>query len=329
MFGDLPRQRGSRAFTLVELLVVIAIIGVLVALLLPAVQAARESARLTQCTNNIREIGLAMQNYCTGRGHFPTGGNVKGGARYCIGWAPHLMPYLEQASWKSQIEALAPNYLYTMQPARNKFPPDNGEHELYAKSPPSFICPSSELGPLSPDVNDPILPNLGPLASSQGGLHYRGNGGSGLLLITPPARPSERAVYTDSGVIYGGSKTRFADITDGSSNTVLLGETSSATGRELVPTGLWAGIMPWTWGYTYYGTDAGWLMIDHKMVTWPIGWTGGFLTNETPFTSAHSSGGVNLCFGDGSVRFFMAETPLQILQALATRAQDETVPSTP
>jgi prepilin-type N-terminal cleavage/methylation domain-containing protein/prepilin-type processing-associated H-X9-DG protein len=321
-------SRPRHGFTLVELLVVIAIIGVLVALLLPAVQAARESARLTQCTNNIREIGLGMQNYCTALGNFPTGGNVKGGARYVIGWAPHVMPYLEQSSWLKQIESLAPDFLYTNQPARNTF--QFGKDPLFASSPPSFICPSSELGSLSPDVDDPRTPSLGALVSKQGALHYRGNGGSGLLLANPSGAVTERAVYTDSGVIYGGSETTFGDITDGSSNTILLGETSSATGREPVPSGLWAGIMPWTWGYVYYGPDpAGWLMIDHKMVTWPIGYTGGFLTNETPFTSAHPAGGVNLCFCDGSVRFFQPETPLQILQALATRANDEAVPSTP
>ena len=86
-----PRQR---AFTLVELLVVIAIIGVLVALLLPAVQAAREAARRTQCTNNLRQIGVAFQNFHDVNNRFMpmVGANVNGS----WGWGASLLPYLEQ-----------------------------------------------------------------------------------------------------------------------------------------------------------------------------------------------------------------------------------------
>src|SRR6185369_1865432 len=83
-----------RAFTLVELLVVIAIIGVLVALLLPAVQAAREAARRTQCTNNLRQIGVAFQNFHDVNGRFMpmVGANINGS----WGWGAALLPYLEQ-----------------------------------------------------------------------------------------------------------------------------------------------------------------------------------------------------------------------------------------
>src|SRR5689334_17939114 len=85
-----------KAFTLVELLVVIAIIGVLVALLLPAVQAAREAARRTQCTNNLRQIGVAFQNFHDVNGRFMpmVGANVNGS----WGWGAALLPYLEQNS---------------------------------------------------------------------------------------------------------------------------------------------------------------------------------------------------------------------------------------
>lgn len=107
----------KRGFTLVELLVVIAIIGVLVALLLPAVQAAREAARRAQCANQVKQIGLAMQNHVSGRGVFPTGGNgngakienyVSGGwdnpgnpngpNRQGLSWAYQILPYLEQGA---------------------------------------------------------------------------------------------------------------------------------------------------------------------------------------------------------------------------------------
>ena len=108
------------------------------------------------------------------------------------------------------------------------------------------------------------------------------------------------------------------------SNTLLFGETSSALGRALLSRG-WGGIQPWTWVYYNYEPAApanpmnGWLMIDHKTVTYPIGYTGSFFTNETPFTSNHGNGGVNVSMCDGSVRYLTQETPLTILQALATR----------
>ena len=88
-------------------------------------------------------------------------------------------------------------------------------------------------------------------------------------------------------------------ISDGTSNTLMFGETSSAIGRASPPSG-WGGIQPWTWGFYNYepaGTPSpnnGWLMLDHKMVVWPIGYTGSFFTNETPFTSNHGGGGVNV-----------------------------------
>src|SRR5438477_1471476 len=83
----------KKAFTLVELLVVIAIIGMLVALLLPAVQAARESARRSQCTNNLKQLGVAMHNYAdTYRGAFPVGGYNYGWGTWLVG----LLPYIEQ-----------------------------------------------------------------------------------------------------------------------------------------------------------------------------------------------------------------------------------------
>ncbi|MEO1996778.1 MAG: DUF1559 domain-containing protein, partial [Planctomycetaceae bacterium] len=102
----------QRGFTLVELLVVIAIIGVLVALLLPAVQAAREAARRTKCTNNLRQLGLAAQNYYSAHNRFPTGflgsmgsdpGDIKDDTVQWLGIFTYLLPYFEEAGISNQI----------------------------------------------------------------------------------------------------------------------------------------------------------------------------------------------------------------------------------
>ena len=120
-----PRLRHpGKGFTLVELLVVIAIIGILVALLLPAIQAAREAARRTQCSNQLRQIGIAMQNHVSAYKVFPTGGTgndnaarienyVKGGTdnpgppngpnQQGLSWAFQLLPFLEQANVKNHL----------------------------------------------------------------------------------------------------------------------------------------------------------------------------------------------------------------------------------
>jgi prepilin-type N-terminal cleavage/methylation domain-containing protein len=99
------RAQTRRGFTLIELLVVISIIAVLIALLLPAVQSAREAARRAQCTNNLKQIGLAMHNYHTGIGSFPLGGARTGGDPYSAGlstnwgtWSASalMLSYLEQ-----------------------------------------------------------------------------------------------------------------------------------------------------------------------------------------------------------------------------------------
>jgi prepilin-type N-terminal cleavage/methylation domain-containing protein/prepilin-type processing-associated H-X9-DG protein len=314
-------------FTLIELLVVIAIIAILIALLVPAVQKVRESAARTQCLNNMKQIGLAMHGYHDVNKALPTGGDKAGGVRYLMGWPPRIAPYLEQDNLRKWIDSLTNNALLVVQPWRLLASPHLGNDPNYTSPYPVFACPASELGSFSPDSYPASPPEINAL--KQGALHYRANGGSATLGLIQGTW-SRDAWYSTSGVIYPKSRVRLSDITDGTSNTILLGETSSAQGRALLSRG-WGGIQPWTWGFYNYEEVAppdparGWLMIDHKIVTFPIGYAGPFFTNETPFTSAHAGGGVNIFFCDGSGRFVSRGTTLTTLQALATRNGDEIV----
>src|SRR5215208_938673 len=142
------------AFTLVELLVVIAIIGILVALLLPAVQAAREAARGTQCTNNVRQIAIALLNHHDSKGSFPPGVHVtqlNGSGTHgpaAFGWGGLILPYLEETALGEQYKAI-PNYPnYDWETATG--PGGNPNSKLLSATPLSvFACPTD----IMPTIN--------------------------------------------------------------------------------------------------------------------------------------------------------------------------------
>jgi prepilin-type processing-associated H-X9-DG protein len=309
-------------------LVVIAIIAILIGLLLPAVQKVREAAARMQCSNNLKQLGLAMHNYHDANGQFPSGGERKGGVRYLIGWPGHVFPYFEEGNRRSTIDGFYPDAMNVIMPWRVRAAPHNGTHTIFTGPVKVFVCPASELGSLSPDsYRAASIPDI--TAVDQGALHYRANGGSSTLGLVQ-GKWSRHAWYSTSGIVYPESRVRMTGITDGTSNTILFGETSSAQGRALLSRG-WGGIQPWTWGYYNYNDVSppdpanGWLMIDHKVLTYPIGYAGSFFTNETPYTSAHAGGGVNVAMCDGSVRFLSKSTDLATLHRLATRAGGEVV----
>jgi prepilin-type processing-associated H-X9-DG protein len=299
---------------------------------LPAIQAAREAARAANCKNNIRQIAVSLHVYHDSMKRLPSGGDKRSRSKYSLGWVVHAMRHFEENNRRDVIDSFTTDAILICQPRRLTNPPHHGGHPIYLDPVPIFVCPSSELGSASPDATASTLPEV--RAREQGALHYRAVSGRGsrvgddILFPTAESNPFKlgtfgpNAHYATHGVIYGNSRIEFGDITDGTSKTLLLGETSSAVGRES-PEPLWGGIQPWTWGYYYYGTlddeSAGWLTIDHKQVTYPIGYTGQFFSNETPFTSAHAGGGVHLAFCDGSVQFYPAETSLDVLQFMATR----------
>lgn len=312
-----------RGFTLVELLVVIAIIGILVGLLLPAVQAAREAARRMQCSNNVKQLALAMHNYESAAKRFPPG-SLRGIEGYRIGWVGRLLPYFEQGNRSDQIGIS----LNAHMPWRFDTAPHNGRSPLYVSSIPSLVCPSSELGTQSAHYVSSTLPWV----TNQGGLHYRAVGGAvtnGVVVGTW----NVHSKYTTSGMLYPMSNVGFGQVSDGSSNTLLFGEYSSAVGLPTglkVPTTAWGAIQPWTWGYYCYEapclgfttSNGGWLMIDHKYVEFPINFRGSYLTNNAPFRSNHT-GGATFGLTDGSVQFLSNNISMNTYYALATRATGE------
>lgn len=132
-------MRSKKAFTLVELLVVIAIIGVLVALLLPAIQAAREAARRSQCINNLKQVSLANQNFLSAREHFPPGSQADNEADRTVvhQWTIYLMPYLEQ-------NAIAEQYDWSVGDRGPNFAEVNGP--LFQTIIEPLLCPSDTPG---------------------------------------------------------------------------------------------------------------------------------------------------------------------------------------
>jgi len=210
--------RHRSGFTLVELLVVIAIIGILVALLLPAVQAARESARRIQCTNNLKQIGLSVHNYHDTFKSFPFGkGPSYPGAVVYARWSAHalLLPFIEQGTLQDGISFSSPPATPGMGGVINFMPAYSnagGINDVASRVLiPGFICPSDP-APLQSG-----WPGQNNYAGNQGGwLCDRGD--------QPPAPGDIAPSEVQTGVFYYLSKVRFADATDGSANTMMFSE---------------------------------------------------------------------------------------------------------
>jgi prepilin-type N-terminal cleavage/methylation domain-containing protein/prepilin-type processing-associated H-X9-DG protein len=218
----MTERRFKRGFTLIELLVVIAIIAVLIALLLPAVQAAREAARRAQCTNNLKQLGLAAQNYLSATNAFPplyTNFNLPGSlagpndsnGSWPLNWAVSLLPYMEQTSVYNSA-----NWFYGAGDAPNL-------STITAITISGLVCPSEDMG-------------LGPWVSTNKA-NYRANfegpptllSWSGPIVVTPPnsfstpwrlQQPSVYPSFTNGNITTVG----MAGVTDGTSNTACFSE---------------------------------------------------------------------------------------------------------
>jgi len=198
-----PPEPRRAAFTLVELLVVIAIIATLIGLLLPAVQSVRESARRTQCSNNLRQIGLAIMNYESVRKVFPNGRTSRDPDNY--GWTFRLLSYLEE------------------QPIFDAWVPDALVHdERNAKAMRSpvagYYCPSRR-GPAA-DRNFDNNNQRPPVLAAGAGGDYAANAGSHFMYSSENGMPDGQK----AGPIFTFSKVKAAQVTDGMSKTFVVGE---------------------------------------------------------------------------------------------------------
>ncbi len=260
-----------RAFTLVELLVVIAVIGILIALLLPAVQAAREAARRMQCANNLRQLGLAAHNHHDTFGHFPPGFMVFDHQSQPSGgwaWGVFLMPFIEQSPLRDTLSVTK----YTL----SEVVSDPDLLTMLQMPLAVFKCPSSPLGPLREYGTGPTAAMVGTAnyTCSRGFFNYNYSGHH----MTPP-KPN-------NGVFYGESSTRIRDITDGTSNTIVLGErTALPDDNGNWPS--WCG--PGRLGIGSTVSSSVSIEMNHP--------------TQIHAFSSHHSGGANFGFADGSARF--------------------------
>jgi len=203
------RAKTRHGFTLIELLVVIAIIAVLIALLLPAVQSAREAARRAQCSNNLKQIGLAMHNYHTSIGTFPLGGTVAAGYnnQYSPAWGTWsaqalMLGYLEQMPLYNSC-----NFSWAVGMGQAWLTNSTVSCSILSV----FVCPSDGMSPNSPQGSQWSGETNNYLASLGTTTAY--------LNVPPNSAPSTTGVFTAGGRAYG-----LQNITDGSSNTIAFGE---------------------------------------------------------------------------------------------------------
>lgn len=300
-------KNNRRGFTLIELLVVIAIIGILMALLLPAVQQVREAARRTQCLNNQRQIGLALHNFESAHRHLPAGWEVdefgllpENDALPGWGWAAKILPQIEQGNAYNELDF------------RTALDEENydaiREHII-----PSFQCPSDP----SPQIMewDWIAEGFDHDHDDDHGFHddddddhdhedlmvSRANysGVFGSLEI-------EDNEANGNGMFYQNSYMRFRSVTDGLSNTLMCGERLATRG-----TVTWIGADP----HIEEGAARIVGCTDHILNDWQDG-------HFEDFASAHPTG-ANFLAADGSTRFISENIDLTLYQALSTRSGGE------
>lgn len=324
----IARTDARSGFTLVELLVVIAIIGILIALLLPAVQTAREAARRTQCTNNLKQIGLALQNYHSAKNVFPAGyvskpGGAMGPANAETGdagpgWAClfQVLPFIEETATQQAFDTTLPCW-------------DAKNAAAAAAVIPGFRCPSVSDDSPTYTVKDGVGAALAVFSRS----HYVACAGKPDVWADPTG--TEIAQMAD-GVFFRNSKVRIKDITDGTSRTVFFSEQTPVHTDST-----WVGVVP---GSKTYPALAYAALVDADEGAPQVEFHTGPSSNEVPpvikgpndmfpgyVDETHSEhiGGCNILMGDGAVRWAADLIDLNVWAAMATRAGGEAAEMSP
>ncbi|MEX2112155.1 MAG: DUF1559 domain-containing protein [Pirellulales bacterium] len=309
-------KRTVRAFTLVELLVVIAIIGMLVAMLLPAVQAARESARRSDCVNRLKQLALAFHNFENAKKEFPLSYMNPDEAKN--NWAPFVLPFLEEQNLVTGYDLKTDWWL---EPNRS----------IVANQLPIVTCPSTPEPARMQDKPESTPPNKTGACGdyfAPAGVHLDIN-----LALT-------NAQFSSTADLRGAihwyeptnKRNRTADITDGLANTIMLGECG---GREDVYRGREKFPVQYTGAVPVRARGGAWATTDNPYaIGQRLPWKAAFGTIPGPvainnsnewghcFYSFHS-GGANFAFADASVRFLAEEMDLYALAMLTTRAGNE------
>jgi prepilin-type N-terminal cleavage/methylation domain-containing protein/prepilin-type processing-associated H-X9-DG protein len=322
-------NKRNRGFTLVELLVVIAIIGILVALLLPAIQSARESARRSQCVNNLKQLGVAFQNYHDTYKKLPIGAYS-----CCWGtWQMSILPFIEEQDLADFYQFLPKNW-----PAfDDAYRYDNGENEAPGLNPPmrnyevtrtrivTLTCPSDE-----PQVASGI-------SNARDGLtfhNYVANfGNTNHVGTTHPGTPPIKYLGSpfigqDDGALGPNPNlfSTFRKIADGLSKTLMISETVQGQGGDL------RGLTWWGWaaGFETYASPNG---ADPDRMQRPQDCKNELVPNPPCTTAAGARfnnaarsrhpGGVNAVMCDGSVQFVVDDVDLATWRAASTIKGEE------
>ena len=297
----LRRAAHPDGFTLVELLVVIAIIAVLIGLLLPAVQTAREAARRSSCTNNLRQVGIALHAYHDARNRLPEGWlcdddgstSAHGDEGVGWGWASRILAHLEEPVVAEAIDLRQP--IATVRPALCR-------HAISL-----YLCPSDPanaersflLGAGScSDEQEEETPDAVPGTLSVGRSNYVGVFGS----IHMHEMGAARGAFAGNGVFFANSRMPFSHISDGLSRTIMVGERDGRVGGSM-----WHGMVEGACAPMSRVVGVGEHAFDAE---------GGHHFED--FSSRHPGGGTIL-FTDGHVEFLQNTTEESVFQALCTR----------